>query len=244
MTITNYTIPADIQTPFHFAFVSDIHNAEIELILKIIEVSKAEAVLVGGDFIHDTENYEKGLEFLRRSTEMRPTFCSLGNHERKYRGELKPLILETGVTLLDNESTEFHGLHIGGLSSGYLNGAEQGNTKKTPAPNLIFLEEFAKKEGFKILLSHHPEYYKPYIHPLSVDLTLSGHAHGGQWRFFGRGVFAPGQGLFPKYTSGLYHGRLLVGRGLGDSHAFPPRIRNAPEMIFITLTPKTTEQEG
>ena len=63
-------------------------------------------------------------------------------------------------------------------------------------------------------------------------------AHGGQWRFFGRGVFAPGQGLFPKYTSGIYkgeHGKLLVGRGLGDSHKFPPRIFNRTEVIIVTL---------
>ncbi len=243
MIITKYQIQTNLTRQYYFAFVSDIHNGDIELILKAIEVSRAEAILVVGDFIPDADDYERGLEFLRRAAAMRPTFCSLGNHERKYRGELVPLVLATGAVLLDNAETSYRGIRIGGLSSGYLNGEEQRNTKKTPTPNLTWLAEFAKKPGYKLLLSHHPEYYKPYIHDLPIDLTLSGHAHGGQWRFLGRGVFAPGQGFLPKYTAGLYDGRLLVGRGLGDSHAFPPRIFNKPELIFLSLTP-INEKEG
>ena len=238
MVISKYEIPASIENDFKFIFISDIHNADIEPILKTIQEHDAEAVLVGGDFIHDSDYYEKGLEVLARSAKMKPTFVSLGNHERKFKGELLPLILKTGVTLLDNTATTFHGIHIGGLSSGYDWKEEQANTKTTPTPNLKWLSEFAKLRGYKLLLSHHPEYFKPYISALPIDLTLSGHAHGGQWRFFGRGVFAPGQGLFPKYTSGIYqgeHGKLLVGRGLGDSHKFPPRIFNRTEVIIVTL---------
>ena len=241
MIINKYTIPSDIEKNFKFIFISDIHNADIEPILGVIQKSDAEAVLVSGDFIHDSEYYEKGLEVLKRSAEMKPTFVSLGNHERKFKGDLIPLILETGVTLLDNASTVFRGIHIGGLSSGYGWSEEQANMKKTPPPNLTWLSTFSKLDGYKILLSHHPEYYKPYIASLPIDLVLSGHAHGGQWRFFGRGVFAPGQGFFPKYTSGIYHGeygKMLVGRGLGDSHKLPPRINNKTEVIVITLTSK------
>lgn len=238
MIISKYEIPAKIKKDFKFIFISDIHNADIEPILKTIQESDAEAVLVGGDFIHDSEYYEKGLEVLARAAKMKPTFVSLGNHERKFKGELLPLIHKTGVTLLDNTATAFCGIHIGGLSSGYDWREEQANMKQTPKPNLEWLGKFAKLDGYKILLSHHPEYYKPYISGLPIDLVLSGHAHGGQWRFFGRGVFAPGQGFFPKYTSGIYKGKcgkLLVGRGLGDSHKFPPRIFNKTEVIIVTL---------
>ncbi len=238
MVLTTYVIRAKIKKTFKFIFISDIHNADIGPILNEIQKSDAEAVLVGGDFIHDAENYKNGLEVLKRSASMKPTFCSLGNHERKFEGDLIPLIRETGATLLDNCSIDFHGIHIGGISSGYGWNEAQANTKETPKPKLAWLSKFAALEGYKILLSHHPEYYKPYIKSLPIDLTLSGHAHGGQWRFFGRGVFAPGQGFFPKYTSGLYDGKLLVGRGLGDSHAFPPRIFNKTEVIEVTLIPE------
>lgn len=238
MVISRYELSASIETDFKFIFISDIHNADIEPIVETIEKSDAQAVLVGGDFIHDSEYYEKGLEVLARSAKAKPTFVSLGNHERKFKGDLISMILETGVTLLDNAVTSFHDIHIGGLSSGYGWKEAQANTKETPMPDLQFLSEFEKLRGYKILLSHHPEYFKPYLSERAIDLVLSGHAHGGQWRFFGRGVFAPGQGFFPKYTSGIYKGRygkLLVGRGLGDSHKFPPRIFNRTEIIVVTL---------
>ena len=63
---------------------------------------------------------------------------------------------------------------------------------------------------------------------------VSGHAHGGQWRIFGRGVFAPGQGLFPKYTSGIHDGRLVISRGLKKSGTIP-RIFNSPELVIIDI---------
>ena len=96
---------------------------------------------------------------------------------------------------------------------------------------------FSNKEGFKLLLCHHPEYYSKYIKDIDVDLTLSGHAHGGQWRILGQGIFAPGQGIFPKYTSGLIDGRLIVSRGLGNTHRIP-RINNKPEIINLIITKK------
>jgi predicted MPP superfamily phosphohydrolase len=111
---------------------------------------------------------------------------------------------------------------------------KQRHFDKTPAPNLEWLEKFSHLRGPKILLSHHPEYYPKYIKDLGIDLTLSGHAHGGQWRFFNRGVFAPGQGIFPKYTSGLYDGKLIVSRGLGNQTPYP-RINNEEEIIVIDI---------
>jgi predicted MPP superfamily phosphohydrolase len=97
-----------------------------------------------------------------------------------------------------------------------------------------FANSFAKESGYKILLSHHPEYYGKYLKDLDINLILSGHAHGGQWRLFGRGVFAPGQGLFPKYTSGMYDNKLIVSRGIGNQ-MLVPRINNSKEIIVLNF---------
>ena len=51
---------------------------------------------------------------------------------------------------------------------------------------------------------------------------------------FNMGVFAPGQGIFPKYTSGLYDGKLIVSRGLGNQTPYP-RINNEEEIIVIDI---------
>ena len=90
---------------------------------------------------------------------------------------------------------------------------------------------------FTILLSHRPEkmaLYKEY----PIDLVLSGHAHGGQIRLpFIGGVLSSGQGLFPKYQSGIYEEdetKMIVSRGLGSGKlAF--RINDNAEVIVITL---------
>ena len=85
----------------------------------------------------------------------------------------------------------------------------------------------------RLLLCHHPEYYPDYIRGTDIELTVSGHAHGGQWSIFGRGVFAPGQGLFPKYTAGVYDGgRLVVSRGVTNTVRIP-RFFNPTEIVVI-----------
>ncbi len=237
MVTTEYTIKTDIENPLKFAFLSDLHDHPNGPLIKAIRGIRADAVLVGGDFIHDNELYERGFEFLRLSANLLPTFCSIGNHERKYqKGDLTERINASGAILLDDRAVRYKGITIGGLTTGY-NDNKQSHLDITPAPNLEFLEEFSRLRGFKILLSHHPEYYPKYIKELSIDLTLSGHAHGGQWCFFGRGVYSPGQGIFPKYTHGLHDGKFIVSRGL-SVHNIVPRINNKPEIIVIQLEPK------
>ncbi len=63
---------------------------------------------------------------------------------------------------------------------------------------------------------------------------LSGHVHGGQIRFFGRGVFGPGQGFFPKYHHGIYHGNLVVSAGCANTTPLP-RLGNPCEVVVIHM---------
>ena len=102
------------------------------------------------------------------------------------------------------------------------------NRRLTDDPNL-----------FTVLLAHRPELVDEY-QELGFDLVFSGHAHGGQFRFpFIKGSYAPGQGIFPTYTSGAYkegETTMIVNRGLGNS-IIPIRIGNRPEIIVVTLEP-------
>ena len=232
--VSDYEINAKAGGSIVACFLSDLHECDTEPVKALLDQYSPDCVLIGGDYIQNSRYSEKGFKFLTYCAEKYPTFCCLGNHELKYGGDIRADTIKTGVTLLDNSYAEFKGVLIGGLSSGF-KGAKQGNLKKTPPPDTGFLSEFAKKDGFKILLSHHPEYYPRYIKNTDIQLTLSGHAHGGQWRLFGRGLFAPGQGLFPKYTSGMYDNRLIVSRGLGDSHSRVPRINNSFEFIVLQI---------
>ena len=107
-------------------------------------------------------------------------------------------------------------------------------------PAVSWLDQFSKLSGYKVLLSHHPEYYDQidsvHVAPEtpstpSVDLLLCGHTHGGQWRLFNRGLFAPGQGFFPKYSKGEY-GRMVISAGLTNT-TWIPRINNPTEIVYI-----------
>ncbi len=103
------------------------------------------------------------------------------------------------------------------------------------------LEELhADDDGFTILLSHRPELFDTYADH-NMDLILSGHAHGGQFRLpFIGGLVAPNQGLFPKYDAGIYtedNTSMLVSRGVGNS-ILTFRINNPPEVILIELQAK------
>lgn len=215
-----YKVKAPVADSVRFAFVSDLHGAPNGPVIEAIKKGEPDAVLVCGDFTHSVRVREPGLSFLRLSAETFPTFVSFGNHEKD--SKTAPADVEkTGAVPLCDRFIRFGGVLIGGL------------TPRGRDPDAAFLERFSREDGFRLLLSHYPHYYGDIIKKYPVDLTLSGHAHGGQWRFFGRGIIAPGHGLFPKYTSGFYDGgRLFVGRGIGNRTPFP-RINNPPEVVFF-----------
>lgn len=237
LCITEYSFSADVERAVAFLFVSDIHGCDDDRVREAISRLSFDAVLVCGDYIHSAELAGESRKFLRFLSSRAPVFCSVGNHERKCGVDYKKLATDEGAVLLDNEMTELFGIKLFGLSSGFSDGEAQGELIKTPAPDTKALADFAKEEGYKLVMSHHPEYYDGFIKNLDIDLTLSGHAHGGQWRFFGRGIFAPGQFLLPKYTSGIYDGRLIVCRGLGSIGPFP-RINNTPEVVLLKFSPE------
>ena len=217
-----YKIKAPLCSRVRFALVSDLHCAPNGPIIEAIKKGSPDAVLVCGDFSHNKKKKEVGLEFLRLSAELFPTFVAFGNHDFE-SGVTPDDVEKTGAVPLDDAFVQFEGVFIGGV-----------NPRKG-GPDTAFLDRFSREEGFRLLLCHYPHYYDKYAKEFPVDLTLSGHAHGGQWRLFGRGVLAPGQGLFPKYTSGFYDvGRLFVGRGAGNG-APVPRINNPREVVFFDL---------
>lgn len=231
------------------ALVSDLHGQKPDEVLSLLAAERPAYILMPGDIFErldgvDDEKHRNAFALLRGCAELAPTFYTTGNHEdggvrswsihwrlavmeRRYDEKDMAQIRDTGVTFLGDSFILHDGIAFGGLFSGLIN---EGR-----APNLSWLEEFCRVDAPRVLLCHHPEYYAKYLKQFPIDLIVSGHAHGGQWRFFGRGVFAPGQGLFPKYTAGCHDGRLVISTGLKRSGKIP-RIFNEPEVVLIELT--------
>ncbi len=232
-----------------FAIISDLHGSDPKKAVEYLRELNPDMIFAPGDIfeVFDDrfiEKNEKGAILLSEAAKIAPVFYSIGNHEiggtqsglvkcglkkqgsSKWNERGEKCVLECGCTSLNNTYSVFDGIAIGGLTSGILN--------DDCKPELSWLDEFCALALPKILLCHHPEYYEKYLAGRDIDLIVSGHAHGGQWRFFGRGVFAPGQGIFPKYTSGVYDGRLAVSRGLREAGSIP-RIFNSTEVMAVII---------
>ena len=98
------------------------------------------------------------------------------------------------------------------------------------------------RNRLNVVMAHRPELFPIYA-GTGADVVLSGHAHGGQIRFHHRGLYAPEQGLLPKYTEGMYRrgaSMLYVSRGLGNTIPFP-RVFNTPELNVISFIQKEKE---
>jgi uncharacterized protein len=211
-----------LKKPVRLLVVSDLHNEPYADILPHLE--DINALLLPGDVAErHGQRYERGIAFLREAARIAPTFVGVGNHEmRLFRyNDYARQVEETGAALLFNTYTRFGELAIGC----WYRPLVYGHTDMLPA--------FLKEDGCRVLMSHRPEDYFRYLKDKDVDLVLSGHAHGGQVRLFGRGLFAPGQGMFPKYTRGVV-GRMIISAGAGN-HVPAPRVNNPREILRIEL---------
>jgi len=235
----SFRVPSD--RSFIAAVMSDIHGEPFDYILERAAQFSPDVIFIPGDITHRHEKTTgAGGDFLKACASLCPVYMSFGNHENIAENDVREKCAEYGINLLDNSSASLFGLTVGGLTSGYLGikKEKQGHFTQTPPPDLTWLAEFDSLPGYKILLSHHPEYYPRYIKQTGIDLILSGHAHGGQWRIFGRPFFAPDQAFFPKYAQGIVGGRLIVSRGLANN-APAPRFFNPRELIIINFISTT-----
>lgn len=225
---------------FKILHLSDLHNKEFGLnqsiLIDITDDLMPDFIAVTGDIIN-SKHIDKTLLYLQEAVQISPVFFVSGNHEyySKRYDTIKGQLIDLGVNVLDNfvqtKTIDDKVLSIIGVkdSAFFKNKREYIHTLNA----LI-----QQATGFKILLTHRPHFIDIYQNS-GADLILSGHAHGGQIRLpLIGGLYAPGQGAFPRYTSGLYRLKnqvsLIVNRGLGDS-IFPWRIFNSPHIILITL---------
>lgn len=230
--------------------LSDLHlprlHVSVERLLEQVANEKPDMIALTGDLIDvrylDFPKLELA-EIGKSLVKIAPTYAVTGNHDLTsgHLQEWEDILTSAGVRVLIDEAVwapfETENLVIMGLS-------EKEDFDAAPKPILREVTLTGRMEEVpRILLAHHPELFEEYLMDLTrvPDLILSGHAHGGQIRLpWIGGLFAPEQGFFPKYTSGIYYDpdisnkRMLVNRGIGNS-SFPFRVNNHPEIVVITL---------
>ena len=230
--------------------VSDVHNeARGEgnaALLRALREAAPDLICITGDFLDSRRtDLDFALELAGQLAEIAQAVYVTGNHEAR-RMDLSALeagLAARGVQVLRDDWTPLArggeeiallGLDDPGFAAGEDWTLAEG-LDQTQARLSALLAQAGDR--FSLVLSHRPELLPAYAEA-GADLVLSGHAHGGQVRLPGiGGLFAPGQGILPRLTSGVHargETRLVVSRGLGNS-AFPLRVFNPPEIVTVTL---------
>ena len=245
--VASSRLPANFEG-YRIAHVSDMHNVQFgkdnEKIITMLREADPDMIAITGDLIDSRNtNVEIALRFVQEAMKIAPCYYVTGNHEARKSeyDELKIGMVSIGVLILEDERTEINingdaitliGVNDPSFQTDYLFGDSEViiNDKLT--------ELHTDGSGFTMLLSHRPELFSTYVDH-DIDLVLSGHAHGGQFRFpLVGGIVAPNQGFFPNYDAGIYtdgNTNMVVSRGIGNS-ILPLRINNRPEVVLIELT--------
>lgn len=243
LTITKFKLTSGkIKEKINIVQISDLHGKSFgknnDKLIEKIKNEKPDFILYTGDLTNGRAKGKTdyvGINLLSKLNKIIPVFYINGNHEFNGGERVEKLIAElskNGVNVLQNkiEQIEINNSKV------FILGLEEGLKQNT----LPLLKKFETENSLKILLCHYPEFFKYYC-KFDIDFMFSGHAHGGQFIFpFIGGLYAPGQGIFPKYYRGIHkknNSTLIVSRGLGPSR-FPQRLFNKPEIISLEITTK------
>ncbi len=251
---THYTyaaeqLGADLEG-YRIVQISDLHNAKFgknnqKLVGRIRECEPDMIVLTGDLVDSNHTNVDRAVQFVDEIVKICPVYYVTGNHEywleKSEYDELMDGLIGAGVVILDDQVVEISrgdakfrlvGLDDKSLADGTL-GTLLNNTHNV-------VHEDSDEREFTVVLAHEPQYLARYASS-GVDLVLSGHAHGGQFRLpFVGGIVAPDQGFLPEYTAGEYYmngTEMIVSRGLGNS-VIPVRLFNFPEIVCVELVGK------
>mgnify|MGYP000687692801 CR=1 FL=1 len=220
--------------------ISDLHNAKFgknnqKLVDRIRECAPDMIVLTGDLVDSNHTNVDRAVQFVNEIVKICPVYYVTGNHEywldtSEYEN-LMDGVASAGVIILDNQVVE--------ISRWDAKFRLVGLDDKSLADGTLEALLSDEKE-LTVVLAHEPQYFARYA-GTGVDLVLSGHAHGGQFRLpFVGGIVAPDQGFLPEYTSGEYYmngTEMIVSRGLGNS-VIPVRLFNYPQIVCVELVGK------
>ena len=222
-------------------------------LIEKVEKTNPDIIVYTGDLLdRNHTNFDAAEEAMKGLLNIAPVYYINGNHEMAVEEHAMEAfyekLAEMGVVVLfdcenkiekDGETISLLGLSEYTVFSckGFVRDNSEPLDMELFAGALKDLRQQAEENAFAVLLAHEPQYLEEYAEA-GFDLAFAGHAHGGQIRLpFTDGLYAPGQGVLPKLTSGMrYHENmaLVISRGLGNS-TFPFRVFNRPEIVTVKL---------
>jgi predicted MPP superfamily phosphohydrolase len=219
-----------------FTHITDYHGnpyVDVTAVLESIEEHGSSFIVLTGDMadFRKPESIPVSLELIRRlSTLEIPMYFVYGNHDQagEYQKYYTDSLRETGVRILYNESET---LSVGKNTLRLVGITEEDPDYEKATKNVA-------PEDVTMVLCHKPDRILE-MRNETEDFIFCGHTHGGQVRFPWIGaLWAPGQGLFPKYSKGRYNiGKtvLYIDSGVGNSRK-NLRAFNPIQFTNVTIT--------
>ena len=225
VSIESHELPTSFDGK-RIVFVSDIHHGEAlsrERVTRLVERINGlqpDIIILGGDYSSREDKYITPVfDELRNLKSKYGIFGVMGNHDYFVNGELTlEMMARNGIKICDNKSywvkIKKDSIKIGGVDD------PEGSVQVLDST----IHDVHRKD-FCILITHRPEYVRQ-MNTDRVDLTLSGHTHGGQVTFFG--LWAP---ILPS-DNGLWASISLSGEGQKYSYGL---FQRKPDMqSYIT----------
>jgi len=214
--------------------LSDIHHSrftDLEHISRAIDIANKlspDVVFLTGDYIsHDADYIAPVADVLGGLESEFGTYACLGNHDHWTDADLvTDLLRGEGITVLINEGLRFEARGAAFWLAG-VDDYMAGKTDLKAAMRGSFPDEM------KLLLAHNPVIFRQSVRS-EIDLTLSGHTHGGQIK-----MRDPERRILPrrKLTSGLHQrkeSQIYITRGIGTV-VVPARYQCPPEITLLEL---------
>lgn len=243
--VQTYSISSDkLSSDIRIVLITDLHSCEYgdgeSELIEAIDSQKPDVIMLGGDICDDVVPDDNAEALLKGISNKYPCYYVTGNHEywSDHIDKILNMFYTYGVEVLNGTSDTLlingQFINICGITD-----PDAAYSELETDDQLKSLKNIGNNGYYTILLAHRPELIDSYAE-YNFDLILCGHAHGGQWRLPGiiNGLYAPNQGIFPKYAGGLYNVEssvMIVSRGLAKESTRIPRIFNRPELVVINL---------
>lgn len=247
LTAPRYEIITDkVSLPVRIVLLTDFHSSGYgdgqQVLADMVKAQNPDIVLMAGDIAEDFRPHKNTEELIARLGGEYPCFYVTGNHE-EWSGEadkIKDMFRAGGISVMEGDSEILT-----------VNGQEiriSGTDNSLPFEQLSACCENAGDGIFTVFMTHRPDRTELYSGK-GFDLIVSGHAHGGQVIIphILNGLYAPDQGLFPKYAGGRYilgdgETEMIVSRGLCKN--ILPRVFNPPEAVVIDIVGEYTQNNA
>lgn len=224
--------------------LSDIHverTSRRELALPgLVDSLQPDMIVMTGDYLN--ESYKRTLTSQQDLKDLivqlhAPLGIYAVNGNVESRARMENLFTGLDVHFLDNEV-----IRIPQLGEHFVLVGLEYNKWTYDEVTLKGLMSQVKPDDYTLLLYHKPDLAYT-ARDMGIDLYLTGHTHGGQFRLPFYGAVITDSRFHKIFEMGLYqldNTTMYVSRGLGMAGGIAPRVRflSPPEVVVFDLVPK------